>query len=49
VEWYVLKQPITASPAQIDALRSFYADNFRQRQPLDGRVVMQFDPASLTK
>lgn len=46
VEWYVLKQPITASPEQLDALRSFYADNFRERQPLDGRVVTQFDPAS---
>ena len=49
VEWYVLKQPITASPAQLDALHSFYADNFRERQPLEGRVVTQFDPASLKK
>lgn len=49
VEWYVLKQPITASPEQLDALRSFYADNFRERQPLDGRVVTQFDPAALKK
>lgn len=49
VEWYVLKQPITASPEQLDALRSFYADNFRQPQPLEGRVVTQFDPAALKK
>ena len=45
----MLKQPITASPAQLDALHSFYADNFRERQPLEGRVVTQFDPASLKK
>ena len=49
VEWYVLKQPITASPEQLEALRGFYADNFRQPQPLEGRVVMQFDPAALAK
>jgi len=49
VEWYVLKRPLTASPAQLDALRGFYADNFRQPQPLDGRVVTQFDPAPLKK
>lgn len=49
VEWYVLKQPITASPEQLDALRGFYADNFRPPQPLQGRIVTQFDPASLTK
>ena len=49
VEWYVLKQPITASPEQLDALRRFYADNFRQPQPLEGRVVTQFDPALLKK
>lgn len=49
VEWYVLKQPITASPAQIDALRSFYADNFRKPQPLEGRVVTQFDPTAPKK
>lgn len=46
VEWYVLKHPITASAEQLDALRGFYAENFRKRQPLEGRVVMQFDPAS---
>ncbi|MGM3274383.1 carbonic anhydrase [Ralstonia sp. 24A2] len=49
VEWYVLKQPITASRAQLDALRGFYADNFRAPQPLEGRVVTQFDPAPLKK
>ena len=49
VEWYVLKQPITASRAQLDALRGFYADNFRTPQPLDGRIVTQFDPAPLKK
>ncbi len=49
VEWYVLKQPITASRAQLDALRGFYADNFRAPQPIEGRVVTRFDPAPLKK
>lgn len=49
VEWYVLKQPITASPEQLDALRGFYADNFRQRQPLEGRIVTEFDPSAPKK
>lgn len=49
VEWYVLKQPIAASPEQLKALSRFYADNFRQQQQLDGRVVTQFDPVQLKK
>lgn len=41
VEWIVLKQPQTVSPAQLQRYRQRYADNARAVQPLHGRVVRE--------
>jgi carbonic anhydrase len=39
VQWYILKQPVTASRDQIQTMRSFYENNYRPTQPLSGRKV----------
>lgn len=39
VQWYVLKQPLTISAAQLRAFRKRYPMNARPVQPLDGRTV----------
>jgi carbonic anhydrase len=41
VLWFVLKKPITVSPAQISAFAKLYPDDVRPPQPLDGRVVKE--------
>lgn len=41
VNWMVLKQPITLSPAQIKAFRRLFPANARPVQPLQGRVVRE--------
>lgn len=41
VNWMVLKQPITLSPAQIKAFRRLFPANARPVQPLQGRVVSE--------
>ena len=43
VKWYVLKTPIEASSAQIEAFAKFYPDNARPVQPLNGRTVHESD------
>lgn len=39
VEWYVFAEPISISSDQLDRLISFYSDNARHPQDLNGRVV----------
>ncbi len=39
VEWYVLAEPISVSTSQLDQLKSFYTDNARHAQDLNGRTV----------
>jgi len=39
VQWYLLKQPVEASKAQIEAFRKFYVDNERPVQELYDRHV----------
>lgn len=39
VKWYVMKEVQSASKGQIDAMRKYYAKNYRPVQPLNGRVV----------
>ncbi len=39
VEWYVLAEPISVSNAQLEQLISFYSNNARYPQDLNGRVV----------
>ena len=39
VQWYLLKNPMTASKAQIEQFRKFYVDNQRPVQKLHDRVV----------
>jgi carbonic anhydrase len=41
VRWFVLKEPVTVSKAQIAAFRKLYHMNARPVQPLNGRVVEQ--------
>ena len=41
VTWFVLKKPITASPAQIKAFARLYPDDVRLPQPLNGRIVTE--------
>lgn len=40
VNWYVMKNPIQLSKAQIVSFEKFYADNARHDQPLNGRQVL---------
>ena len=39
VEWYVLAEPIIISAEQLAQLKSFYSENARVPQDLNGRVV----------
>jgi len=39
VQWYVLKQPVTASKEQLAAFRKYYENNYRPVQPLNDRKV----------
>ncbi|MDM0045954.1 carbonic anhydrase family protein [Variovorax dokdonensis] len=41
VEWYVLKQPVSASAAQLAVFRERYADNNRKLQPRNGRPLIE--------
>jgi carbonic anhydrase len=41
VTWFVLKKPITVSPAQISAFAKLYPDDVRLPQPLNGRIVKE--------
>lgn len=41
VRWMVLKTPVTASPAQLDAIKAIVHHNARPVQPLHGRVVKE--------
>lgn len=41
VDWIVMKQPLTLSPAQLARWRQRYADNMRATQPLHQRVVLE--------
>lgn len=40
VNWYVYEKPITMSSAQLEQLRTFYSDNDRDTQALNGRQVL---------
>lgn len=39
VKWYVMKEVQSATKAQIEAMRKYYANNYRPVQPLNGRRV----------
>ena len=39
VKWYVMKEVQSATKEQIEAMRKYYAKNYRPVQPLNGRVV----------
>ena len=41
VRWFVLKEPVTISKAQISAFRKLYNMNARPVQPLNGRAIEQ--------
>ncbi|GJL76130.1 carbonic anhydrase [Nitrosomonas sp.] len=43
INWYVLTEPITMSEAQLLQLKSFYTDNVRLPQSLNGRMVITND------
>lgn len=42
VKWFVFKEPITASAAQIEALKGAFASNCRAQQPTNGRNIYVF-------
>ncbi|MGH9725409.1 MAG: carbonic anhydrase family protein, partial [Candidatus Acidiferrales bacterium] len=44
VTWYVLKQPVEVSPAQIAAFAKLYPDNARPLQPANGREILESRP-----
>ncbi|MFN3701388.1 MAG: carbonic anhydrase [Alphaproteobacteria bacterium] len=39
VKWYVMKQPVEISAAQLEALQRHYPFNARPLQPLNGRII----------
>jgi len=39
VRWFVLKEPVTVSPADIAAFQKLYPHNARPVQPLNGRTI----------
>jgi len=39
VEWFLMKEVVTASKEQIAEFRKYYNDNFRPTQPLNGRTI----------
>jgi carbonic anhydrase len=39
VDWYVLRNPLEVSAAQITKFQTYYRTNFRSTQPLNGRIV----------
>ena len=41
VTWFVLKTPLTVSPAQIDEFAKLYPHDVRPLQPLNGRLVQE--------
>ncbi|SER62374.1 carbonic anhydrase [Nitrosomonas sp. Nm51] len=40
VQWYLLADPITISEAQLEQFKSFYSDNARLAQDLNGRAIL---------
>ena len=40
VNWFVMKNPVELSQAQIDQFRAIYQDNYRPAQPLNGRTFL---------
>lgn len=43
VEWYVMKEPVEVSTAQINAFKKLYSHNNRKVQPLNKRVILEHD------
>jgi carbonic anhydrase len=41
VAWFVLKQPVAISNAELERFASLYRDDARPTQPLNGRVVLE--------
>jgi len=43
VNWYVLKNLVTASKEQIELLSIILKNNFRPVQPINGRIIMSYN------
>lgn len=43
VEWYVMKEPVEVSKAQIESFKQLYDHNNRKVQPLNDRVILEHD------
>lgn len=43
VEWYVMKEPVEVSTAQINVFKKLYSHNNRKVQPLNKRVILEHD------
>ncbi len=45
VNWFVMRNAVELSAAQIDQFRAIYSDNYRPVQPLNGRAFLAADAA----
>ncbi|MCK1993941.1 carbonic anhydrase family protein [Peribacillus muralis] len=43
VEWYVMKNPVDVSKAQIETFQSYYNGNNRDIQPLNKRLILKYE------
>lgn len=43
VEWYVMKNSVEVSKAQIEAFQSYYNSNNRDIQPLNERLILKHE------
>ncbi|MBO0447651.1 carbonic anhydrase [Enterococcus sp. AZ170] len=43
VEWYVMKEPVEVSSAQIEEFKKLYSHNNREVQPLNDRSILEHD------
>ena len=43
VEWYVMKNPVEVSAKQIESFKKLYAHNNRDTQPLNDRVILDYN------
>lgn len=43
VEWYVLKEPVSISKEQLHFFKDVHEDNHREIQPLNARVVLEYN------
>lgn len=43
VEWYIMKNPVEISKEQLKQFKKFYSHNNRNLQPLNNRIILNYD------